>query len=155
MCVFYYQKCDGIWVKVSLCAIRIKRICLTSNLDSDKWIFDFYYFPQSHSLYSPLKSLCNLQTLTFSKSVYNWLPKKKQLKIKLIIITENSSWYSFLWKYYQSGPPHHQKSSLFPDQEGFVPVPKHSELVWDFVFWCQLLDKHRRVLQFLVCSIQP
>ena len=91
---------------------------------------------------------------TFSKSVYNWLPKKKQLKIKLIIITENSSWYSFLWKYYQSGPPHHQKSSLFPDQEGFVPVPKHSELVWDFVFWCQLLDKHRRVLQFLVCSIQ-
>ena len=154
MCVFYYQKCDGIWVKVSLCAIRIKRICLTSNLDSDKWIFDFYYFPQSHSLYSPFLSLCNLQTLTFYKSVYNWLPKKKQLKIKLIIITENSSWYSFLWKYYQSGPPHHQKSSLFPDQEGFVPVPKHSELVWDFVFWCQLLDKHRRVLQFLVCSIQ-
>ena len=83
MCVFYYQKCDGIWVKVSLCTIRIKRICRTSNLDSDKWIFDFYYFPQSHSLYSPLKSLCNLQTLTFSKSVYNWLPKKKQLKIKL------------------------------------------------------------------------
>ena len=66
---------------------------------------------------------------TFSKSVYNWLPKKKQLKIKLIIITENSSWYSFLWKYYQSGPPHHQnKSSLSLIKKGLIPVPKTQ---WD------------------------
>ena len=91
---------------------------------------------------------------TFSKSVYNWLPKKKQLKIKLKSSSlKNSSWYSFLWKYYQSGPPHHQKSSLSLIKKGLIPVPK-TQWVRLRLFWCQLLDKHRRVLQFLVCSIQ-
>ena len=47
------------------------------------------------------------------------------------------------------------RNQAFPwSRRDWYQCPKHSEIVWDFFFWCQLLDKHRRVLQFLVCSIQ-
>ena len=103
MCVFYYRKSVGIESRISLCAIRNKVsvdvflwFCqcqsgftvFVTKLLIRQFTLLIYIFTNHYSHYSPLNRVLQILCTYFCKSVYNWLPKKKQLnKVSQSIIT--------------------------------------------------------------------
>ena len=107
MCVFYYQKCVGIWVKdfslrnwkqsysrrlfmvlLLICYCQSDFTVFVTKLLIRQFTLLIYIFTNHYSHYSPLNRVLQILCTYFCKSVYNWLPKKKQLnKVSQSIIT--------------------------------------------------------------------